>query len=137
MEHAAAVLEGSRKGRRKSDAFGHIKVQQASVSSPCSGFSSPCCCWHNSHCKLHPLGARGSVWDRPWCQAGGRWAPPLAFQGQEMLQGPPGHLGKQGSSGRSQALGFGIPCVQPSLVWFYLSCEGCGVESAWKQLNSH
>lgn len=38
---------------------------------------------------------------------------------------------------RSQTLGFGIPCIQHSIIWFYLSCEGCGIESTWKQLDSH
>lgn len=66
-------------------------------------------------------------WDRPWCQAGGALgsspaAPAWHFQGQEELQGPLGHLGKQGSSGEESGSGVWDPLhsAQRDLVLFIL-----------------
>lgn len=133
MEYPAAVLEA-----QKSDALVHIKIQQTSIYSP-----SILLQFLVSLLLLaQPLMQIPSLWGAgegvragtgPGARLGGHWAPQWHFQGRRGCRVP----WDTWASRDPLALAFGIPFLQPSMVWFYLSCEGCGVESTWKQLDSH
>lgn len=134
MEYPAAVLEV-----RKSDALVHIRIQPTSIYSPYILLQ-----FLASLLLLAQLlmqipwfwGAqgRGSAGTAPGARLGEHRALP-GISGTGEAAGSPGTPGQAGIL--CQEPGIWDPFIQPSMIWFYLSCEGCGIESTWKQLDSH